>query len=117
MPEGSPTPQINVSKIPGGGGVAGALFAVISMVIFLNGIPALRYFLAAAIVLGAAAAVVIHFIRREAPGQPWILPETRETESGVKADPPRQRSGRLFSLWRSPVYARGAASAVFSAER
>jgi hypothetical protein len=72
MQEGAPSPQINVSKIPGGGGVAGALFAVISMAIFLIGIPALRFFLPAAIVLGAVVALAIHFIRHDPPGRPWI---------------------------------------------
>jgi hypothetical protein len=65
MPEGTANPQINVSRIPGGGGVAGALFAIISMVIFLIGIPALRYFLAAAIVLGVGVALLIRFLRHE----------------------------------------------------
>ena len=57
-------PQINVSKIPGGGGVAGALFAVISMVIFLIGIPMLRYMLPAAIVLGCGFALLQRVMRR-----------------------------------------------------
>jgi len=35
MSQTPPSPQINVSKIPGGAGIAGALFAIISMVIFL----------------------------------------------------------------------------------
>ena len=52
MTQGAPVPQINVSKIQGSGGVAGAMVAVISTLIFLVGIPALRYFLPAAIVLG-----------------------------------------------------------------
>ena len=77
MPDPTPTPQINVSKIPGGGGVAGALFAVISMLIFLIGIPALRFFLPAAILLGGAVALVIHFIRRDPPGKPWIRPAAK----------------------------------------
>ena len=72
MQESTPSPQINVSKIPGGGGIAGALFAVISMVIFLVGIPLARYFLLAAIVLGCGVALVIHSIRHEAIGKPWI---------------------------------------------
>jgi len=72
MPESVPTPQINVSKIQGGGGAAGSLFAVISMLIFLIGIPALRYFLPAAIVLGSGVALVIHFKRHETTGAPWI---------------------------------------------
>jgi hypothetical protein len=57
-------PQINVSKIPGGAGVAGALFAVISMVIFLIGIPMLRYMFPAAIVLGCGVALLLRFLRR-----------------------------------------------------
>jgi hypothetical protein len=72
MQEGGPGPQINVSKIQGGGGIAGALFAVISMVIFLIGIPALRFFLPAAIALGGGVALLIHFKRHETPGKSWI---------------------------------------------
>jgi hypothetical protein len=65
-------PQINVSKIPGGAGVAGALFAVISMAIFLIGIPMLRYMFPAAIVLGCGVALILRFLRHETPGAPWI---------------------------------------------
>ena len=78
MREGTPSPQINVSKIPGGGGIAGALFAVISMVIFLIGIPALRYMLPAAVVLGSGVALVLHFIRHETTGASWILPASKK---------------------------------------
>jgi hypothetical protein len=73
MDQPVPAPQINVSSIKAGGGVAGAVFTLLSMLIFLIGIPALRYFLPAAIVLGLAVALVIHFIRHETPGKPWIL--------------------------------------------
>ena len=72
MREGTPNPQINVSKITGGAGIAGALFAVGSMLIFLVGIPRLRYFFPAAVVLGCAVAVILRLVRRETPGQPWI---------------------------------------------
>jgi len=58
MRESASSPQINVSKITGSGGVAGALFAVISMVIFLIGIPLLRYMFPAAVVLGGAVALI-----------------------------------------------------------
>jgi len=78
MPESVPTPQINVSKIQGGGGAAGTLFAVISMVIFLIGIPALRYFLPAAIVLGLVVALAIHFRRPESTGAPWITAASKK---------------------------------------
>jgi len=78
MREGTPTPQINVSKIPGDGGIAGALFALSSMVIFLIGIPLVRFFLPAAIVLGCAVALIIHSIRHEPTGKPWIMPDTKK---------------------------------------
>jgi len=51
MSEGAPNPQINVSKIPGGTGIAGALFAISSMLIFLFGVPRIRYFFIASIIL------------------------------------------------------------------
>jgi hypothetical protein len=75
--QGTPTPQINVSKIPGGGGIAGALFAVISMVIFLIGIPLVRYFLPAAIILGCGVALVIRSIRHQPTGTSWIPSATK----------------------------------------
>ncbi len=74
MRDAAPSPQINVSHIPGGAGIAGALFAVISTIIFLIGIPALRYMLPAAIVLGCGVAAVRHFVRHETTGAAWILP-------------------------------------------
>jgi hypothetical protein len=76
MTESTPSPQINVSKIVAGGGVAGTIFTASSMLIFLIGIPALRYFLPAAIVLGCGVAMMIHFIGHETPGRSWILAET-----------------------------------------
>jgi hypothetical protein len=76
--EDTSNPQINVSKIAVSGGIAGAFFAVSSMAIFLIGIPALRYMLPAAIVLGCGVAVILHFIRHETPGAPWIFPATKK---------------------------------------
>lgn len=87
MREGIPNPQINVSKIPGGAGIAGALFALGSMLIFLVGIPRFRYFLVAAIIVGGGIALVLHFVRRETPGKPWILPGTQGTSSTIAAPP------------------------------
>ena len=78
MREGAPNPQINLSKIPGGGGIPGALVAVISTLIFLIGIPAMRYFFPAAIILGCGVALIIHFKRHETPGTPWILSATKK---------------------------------------
>ncbi len=87
MSEGAPTPQINVSKIPGGTGIAGALFAVGSMLIFLFGVPRIRYFFIASIVLGCGIALILRFVRRETPGKPWIL---SATQSAPRAPSPVQ---------------------------
>ncbi len=85
MSEGTPSPQINVSKIPGGTGIAGALFALGSMLIFLVGVPRIRFFFVAAIILGGGIALVLRFIRRETPGKPWILPATQDASSRISA--------------------------------
>src|SRR5690242_8554042 len=87
MSEGTPNPQINVSKIPGGGGFAGFLFAAISMLIFLIGIPRLRIFFPAAILLGCGIALVLRLIRHETPGKPWILSAT-QTPPGISSGAP-----------------------------
>ncbi len=75
---GAPTPQINVSKIPGGPGIAGALFALSTMFIFLVGVPRIRYFFVGAIILGCVIALILRFVRHETPGKPWILPASQD---------------------------------------
>jgi hypothetical protein len=77
MREETSSPQINMSKLAVGGGIAGAIFAVGSMLIFLIGIPVLRYVFPAAIVLGCGVALILHFIRHETPGASWILSARR----------------------------------------
>jgi len=78
MREDPPNPQINVSKIPVGGGIAGAFVVVASMAIFLIGLPVLRYMFPAAVVLGCVVALVLHFIRHETPGASWILADKKK---------------------------------------
>jgi hypothetical protein len=78
MREIDPNPQINVSKIPGGGGIAGAMFAIFSMAIFLIGIPIARIMFPAAIVLGCGVALALHFKRHKTPGASWILPALKK---------------------------------------
>jgi hypothetical protein len=77
MREETSSPQINMSKLAVGGGIAGAIFAVGSMLIFLIGIPVLRYVFPAAIVLGCGVALILHFMRHETPGSSWILSARR----------------------------------------
>jgi hypothetical protein len=78
MPEDNRGPQINVSKMVAGGGIAGALFTACSMAIFLIGIPALRYMFPAAILLGSGIALALHFARHKTTGAPWILPAAKK---------------------------------------
>lgn len=54
-------PEINVSKIPVGGGVAGLMIAVTVIVIALIGIPATRWFLAGSALLGIMIALILRW--------------------------------------------------------
>ncbi|MBZ5677326.1 MAG: hypothetical protein LAP61_24040 [Acidobacteriia bacterium] len=54
-------PQINISKIPMGSGMGGALAAVASVLIILLGLPELWDFLPGAVVVGCRIACVLHF--------------------------------------------------------
>lgn len=57
-------PGISMHRIPVGAGIAGVVFTVGSMAVFLIGIPALRYFLGLALVLGIGIAIMLHFTDR-----------------------------------------------------
>ena len=72
------SPQINLARIPVGGGIAGAIFAVGSMAIFLTGIPVLRYIFSVAVVLGCGVALILHFTRHETSGTSRILSVTKK---------------------------------------
>jgi hypothetical protein len=78
MSEETPRPQINSARIVFGGGIAGAIFTIGSMLIFLTGLPVLWYLFAAAIVLGGGVALVLRFARHKTPGTPWILSATKK---------------------------------------
>ena len=56
--------EINISKIPVGGGVAGLMIALIVIVIALIGLPATRLFLLGSAVLGVIVAVVLRLTDR-----------------------------------------------------
>ena len=78
MPDDTQNPQINISKIQIGGGLAGLFVAAASMLIFLLGIPLLWYMFPAAIVLGVVVALILHFARHATPGESWILSGTKK---------------------------------------
>ena len=54
-------PEINISKIPVGGGVAGLMIALTVIVIALIGIPATRLFLLGSAVLGVIVALILRW--------------------------------------------------------
>jgi len=66
--------EINAAKIPVDGNIGGMIFAASTVIIFLLGIPLLRYIFPAAIVSGCAIAFIRPFIRHETPGASWIVP-------------------------------------------
>jgi hypothetical protein len=70
MESSYPHSGITMHAIKFGGGVAGAIFAIGSMLIFLIGIPALWVFLAGAIAVGAGFAVALRQIYARFPGEP-----------------------------------------------
>lgn len=90
MQKDSERPQINASNLRVGGELVGALFVVGSMLIFMIGIPLLRYVFPAAIVLGCLVALVLHRVRHENPGKPWL-------RAAIETEPkpaPRSKAGR-----------------------
>lgn len=98
MEKDSERPQINASMLRVGGEFVGALFAVGSMLIFLLGIPLLRYAFPAAIVVGCLLALVLRFVRRESPGQPWLLDATEckaESPSRPRTESTSDRCTRI----------------------
>jgi hypothetical protein len=76
MADETKNPQINISKIPMGAGIGGAIAAVSMMLVILTGIPVLWYLLPPAIVVGCGVALVLRYSRHKTPGAPWILPTT-----------------------------------------
>jgi hypothetical protein len=106
MKEDAQRPQINASKLVVGGGIIGAIFAAGSMSIFLIGIPILRVMLPAAIVLGGAVALILHFRRHEAPGAPGSIAATeKKTEAPSRREHTgdTERSAKGFLTVSPPV--------------
>ena len=64
MKDSTPRAEIDLARIKVGGGIAGLIFTLGSMWIFLAGVPALWLFLAAAMAVGAGFAVVLRFTDR-----------------------------------------------------
>lgn len=59
--------EINMSQIRVGGGIAGLLFAAGTVLIFLIGIPAVRWFFAGAAVTGGIIAMILRVFHDHSP--------------------------------------------------
>jgi hypothetical protein len=90
MEDDSPRPQINASKLRVGGEIVGAIFAVGSMLIFMIGVPLLRYVFPVAILVGGLIALALRLSRHEKPGEPWLLAATENRPERT----PRQPCGK-----------------------
>jgi hypothetical protein len=93
-------PQINASKIVMGGGIAAAIFTVGSMLIFITGLPVLRYMFPAAIVLGCVLALVIRFVRHRTPGTPWLMLAIEK--DGKHLPEPDEKAGPFTKMVAAP---------------
>lgn len=68
VPDEGLDPGITIHRITVGGGVMGALFAVVTALIFLLGVPASRWFLLASLLLGVAVASLLPISRLATSG-------------------------------------------------
>ena len=98
MKNDTPKPQINVSSILIGGGIAGAIFTIGSMLIFLVGIPLLRYQFPAAIVMGGAIALILRVTRHKTLGRSWLLPAIENTPESSAMPKRAENSGRSIRI-------------------
>jgi hypothetical protein len=70
-------PGISLHKRPVSGGAGGLLFAVGSMLVFLLGIPAMRWFLVGSIVLGVGVAGGLWLFHKHSSSPLTQLPPAR----------------------------------------
>ena len=59
MKDERPRAEINMARIPVDGGIAGLIFALGTMAVFVIGIPSIRYMLPAALVPGCGIAAFL----------------------------------------------------------
>jgi hypothetical protein len=65
--------EINAARIPVDGNIGGLIFAASTVIIFLCGIPLIRYLFPVAIASGCGIAFILHFFRHETPSAPLNL--------------------------------------------
>ena len=80
---GSLHPGISMHKLPVSGGAVGLLFAIGSMLVFLLGIPAMRWFLIGSSALGVGVAGGLWLFHRIFSNPLTQLPPARQTMKSV----------------------------------
>jgi hypothetical protein len=83
-------PQINASKIPVAGNIAGAIFALGVIAICVTAFPALWYIAPAAILVGCGVALLLRLSHRRTPGAPWLLPPEKSSPPSPSPAPDRR---------------------------
>ena len=68
------------------------------MLIFLVGIPLLRYLFPAAILMGSAVALMLHFIRHNTLGKSWLLPAIENTRESTVKPKRKENSSHLTRI-------------------
>jgi hypothetical protein len=99
-------PGITMHKLSFGGGFAGLLFAVGSVLIFVLGLPALWYFIAVAFALGVGIAVFLRSISgrlSERNKPPSIL--SAAENAGSPLPPKREKPQHLLHATPEPFSA------------
>jgi hypothetical protein len=80
--ENNPQPLINMSNIQVGGGIIGLVFSIGTILIFLTGIPSLRWFPVGAVAMGSVISFGLKLFHERKPARPasirsgsaWKLP-------------------------------------------
>jgi hypothetical protein len=86
-------PQINYSKTPVAGNLAGAVFVLGVIGICVTAFPALWYIGPAAILVGAGVALLLRLSHRKSPGAPWLVPPETTSPASPKTTAERKPGG------------------------
>ena len=86
-------PQINYSKTPVAGNLAGAVFVLGVIGICVTAFPALWYIGPAAILVGAGVALLLRLSHRKSPGTPWLVPPETTNPASPKPTAERKPEG------------------------
>jgi len=103
MPENNRRPEITMHSLRFGGGFAGLVFTVGSMLIFLIGLPSLWSFLALSTALGISVAVIFRLIARNRSARQQPLSILHIGDGARNSLGSRRSNTTLFRLENLPA--------------